>query len=135
MSHESNRPDVMRAMNTLARNQARVVQSIDRLTARVDSLVQATQRRDWGEVAERSRELVAVSREGGYRALSAIAQTLCDEAAKPENEIGVKRSLIRLIGTCGRVCRLDPSPTSETKPADKQPAASPWDPVQAYFAS
>ena len=95
-------PDVSQMAAQMAANQARVADYVETLTARVDELVAAAGRGDWDEVRRVSGRLAQRSRAQGYRAVSALAQRVHDEAARPHNALGVKRSLIRLIGTCGR---------------------------------
>jgi hypothetical protein len=100
--NDQTRPDVAHLAATMAANHAKVVQYARTLSDRIDNLVEATVRRDWGEVRRISQQLTDDGRSCGYRAVSALAQRVCDELDKPGNEIGVKRSLIRLIGICSR---------------------------------
>ncbi len=95
-------PDLSVAAATMAADQAKVTRYIDELTDRVDKLVSAATLADWAQLQQLSRQLAEDSRSSGYRAVSALAQRVHDEATRVDNEVGVKRSLIRLIGTCGR---------------------------------
>jgi len=99
---EQEHPDIAQMAATMAVNQAKVARYVDTLASSVDELVAATLRHDWSEVQRVSEELAENGRANGYRAVSAMAQRVFDEAHLPNNEVGVKRSLIRLIGTCGR---------------------------------
>ena len=108
MSHEPNYPDVHQAAARLAANQARVRQSVESLSDQIDTVVAAAARLDWSEVGRLSCHLAATSRGDSYRALSAMAQNVYDETTKPANELGIRRSLIRLIGTCGRTGQARP---------------------------
>ncbi len=105
MSRLSEQLSVLGAAAVMAANHARVQHSATALSDQIDGLVAATVRRDWGEVGRLGAHLATASRVGGYRAVSALAQKVCDEAGTPQNEVGVKRSLIRLIGTYGRTGR------------------------------
>jgi len=101
-------PNIHQAATRLAANHARVVQAVEGLAPEIDALVAATVRHDWNEVGRLSWHMAVNSRSGGYRALSAMAQKVYDETTKPTNELGIRRSLIRLIGTCGRTGPSDP---------------------------
>ncbi len=95
-------PDLAHLASTLASNQAKVQQYVETLTCRVDDLVAAAIREDWDHVRHVSQEIAQQGRSSGHRAVSAMAQRVYDEAHQPNDGVGVKRSLIRLIGTCGR---------------------------------
>jgi len=102
MDHDSSPPNLGGMTSTMAANQAKVLGYADVLAVRVDNVVAAACRHDWAQVRQLSGHLATVSRLAGYRAVSAIAQTVCNEASKPENGSGIRRGLIRLIGTCAR---------------------------------
>jgi len=95
-------PNLTQLASKMAANQAQVARYVDRLDGPLDELVAATLRHDWGQVQRISGQVAASGRANGYRAVSAMAQRVFDEAHRPNNDLGVKRSLIRLIGTCGR---------------------------------
>ena len=96
------RPDIATMSETMAANHARVAESIENLAARIDGLVEAAAAEDWHAVGQLSRELAENSRSLGFRAVAALAQRVDAEAHKPNNDVAVKRSLVRLIGTYGR---------------------------------
>ncbi len=96
------RPDLTQISSAMAANHAKASKSTEALADQIDQLVRAAGRQDWQTVASLSRQLVGDSRHFGYRGVSALAQTVCDEASKPDNAVEVKRGLIRLIGTYGR---------------------------------
>ena len=96
------RPDIATMSETMAANHSRVAKSIDMLAAGIDGLVEAAAAENWHAVGQLSRELAEDSRSLGYRAVAALAQRVDAEAHKPDNDLGVKRSLVRLIGTYGR---------------------------------
>ncbi len=100
--NEPMRPDLARMSSAMAANHVKAAKSIEALADQIDQLVRAAGRQDWHTVASLGRQLVGDSRHSGYRGVSALAQTVCDEAGKPDNAVEVKRSLIRLIGTYGR---------------------------------
>ena len=95
--------NLARAAATMASNQARVATYAEQLGNSLDELIAATAREDWNAVQRLSDQLAQRGRASGHRGVSALAQRVCDEAHRPDNSLGVKRSLIRLIGTCGRV--------------------------------
>jgi succinylarginine dihydrolase len=96
------RPDLAHSASEMAVNAARVCRSADMLSGRIDEMVAAVSQEQWREVQELSRQLAQSSRSLGFRAISALAQRVCDEAEKPHNKLGIKRSLLRLIGVHGR---------------------------------
>ena len=100
--HRQEYPDLTRFTSTMASNQAKIGQYIETLTGRVDGLVSAAQEEDWERVRQISGEIAEEGRRNGYRSISAMAQRVYDQAHHPADTLGVKRSLIRLIGTCGR---------------------------------
>jgi hypothetical protein len=114
MDPQRTRPDVTRITSTLAAQHVKACAYIDSLAERIDRLVSAAARREWGQIGHESRELADGSRAAGVPEINGVAQKVCEEAAKPDNEEGVKRSLIRLIGTCGRAGR----PEAGASPAD-----------------
>lgn len=99
---ELERPDIGRIAAQMSANLARVTEAISVLDGRIDELVEAATRKDWAEVERVSRELAASSRSQGYRVLSGMAERVSEEAQRPDNEVGIKRTLIRLIGTHSR---------------------------------
>ncbi len=96
------RPDIATMSRTMAANHERVVESIDIMASAIDGLVEAAAAKDWQAVGQLSRALAEGSRSLGFRAVAALAQRVDVEAHKPDNDIAVKRSLVRLIGTYGR---------------------------------
>ena len=96
------RPDIATMSRTMAVDHARAAKSIDILAAGIDRLVMAAAERDWSRVRQISRELADESRSRGHRGVTARAERVHEEAGKPDNDVAVRRSLIRLIGTYGR---------------------------------
>ena len=100
--NQERRPNIAKMSQTMAVHQVRAAKSIDVLASSIDGLVAAAAELDWHTVGKISRELAEDSRSHGYRGVTALAERVHEEAHKPDNDIGVKRSLIRLIGTYGR---------------------------------
>lgn len=98
-------PNIGQLAAQMSANHSRVVRSIDHLMAPIDEMVQASTDGNWSRVAELGRQLSQDSRQAGYRGVSVMAQVVANEAARPDNAHGVRRSLIRLIGTYGRTTR------------------------------
>ena len=96
------RPNIATMSRTMAAQHSRAAKSIDVLAAGIDGLVAAVSQRDWHAVEQISRELAEDSRSQGYRGVTALAERVHEEAHKPDNDIAVRRSLIRLIGNYGR---------------------------------
>jgi hypothetical protein len=96
------RPDIGRIAATMSANQSRVVEAATTLGNRVDELIAAATRSDWADVERLGREVASHSRSLGYRVLSGMAERVSEEAQRPDNEVGVKRALIRLIGAHSR---------------------------------
>ena len=102
----SSTPNLAELNSQLAANASRVSQYVDTLTARVDRLVEATMSEDWPEVRRLSDHLALSSNSYGYEAIGERARRVCDEMDKPGNPetnvLEIKRSVLRLIGVCGR---------------------------------
>ena len=99
---EQKLPNLRPISAEMARNLSRTTDYTDSMAAAVDQLVTAANRDDWDELGAISQQLADEGRKRGRRAVSAMAQIVCDESTKPGNALGSKRSLIRLIGACGR---------------------------------
>ncbi len=104
---EEERPDLIQLASTMASNQAKAAGYIQTLAGSVDELIAASTDEDWDKVRHLSGEIAEQSRASGYRAVSALAQRVFDEAHQPNNPVGIKRSLIRLVGTSGRMGRSE----------------------------
>ena len=98
-------PNIGQLTARMSANHSRVVSSIDHMFAPIDEMVQASANGDWSRVAALGHQLSDDSREAGYRGVSVMAQVVANEAGRPDNAHGTKRSLIRLIGTYGRTTR------------------------------
>ena len=96
------RPSIATMSRNMAAYHARAAKSIEILATSVDGLVAAAAERDWQTVGQIAGELAKDSRSQGYRGVTALAKRVHEEAHKPDNDIAVKRSLIRLVGTYGR---------------------------------
>ena len=98
-------PNIGQLAARMSANHSRVVNSIDYMIAPIDEMVRASSDGDWEKVATLGQQLSQDSRDTGYRGVSVMAQVVANEAGRPDNAHGVKRSLIRLIGTYGRTTR------------------------------
>ena len=89
----------------MADNLNRNLDSVEMMTNQVDELLGAVSVRDWRRLDQAGGKLKKTARDLGYHGVSACAQSVCRESAKPDNEVSVKRSMIRLIGTLDRSTR------------------------------
>ena len=89
----------------MADNLSRNLESVEIMTSQVDELLLAESKKDWRRLDQAGKRLKKNARKFGYRGVSACADSVCKESAKPVNEVRVKRSLIRLIGTLDRSTR------------------------------
>ncbi|NQU20271.1 MAG: hypothetical protein HQ567_03240 [Candidatus Nealsonbacteria bacterium] len=96
------RPDLAHSAAQMGINQAKVSQYVDTLAAQVDELVDAAAREDWNQVRQISQQVASSGREYGQDEISAMAEQLGDEATHHDDVLGMKRRMIRLIGTYGR---------------------------------
>jgi tRNA A58 N-methylase Trm61 len=107
-------PDLARLNLQLAANAARVSQYVETLTSRVDRLVEATMTEDWQEVRRLSDHLSQSSNSYGYEAIGERARRVCDAMDQPgdaeANVLEIKRSVLRLIGACGRARQPNRTP-------------------------
>lgn len=99
---EERRHDLAHLSETLAKNNARVARFVDSLSRRIDQLVEAALQEEWEEVRRVSDFLVHAGDTYGFPVLVESAQQVCDETKKPENQLAIKRSIVRLIGSCGK---------------------------------
>lgn len=98
---QQNLPDLRTISRRLADHNGRVARFVEALPRRVDKLVEATQTRDWSEVRRLSEFLACSSDIFGCTEVAQAAHAVCKEVDEPDNEVAVKRSVIRLIGSCG----------------------------------
>ena len=98
-------PPLSDLTSRMADNLSRNLDSIEKMTTQVDNLLGAVSDKDWHRLDQASGKLTRTARELGYHGVSACAQNVCKESSKTDNEIRVKRSLIRLIGTLDRSTR------------------------------
>ncbi len=96
------RTDLAHLSSALAANNARVARFADGLTRRIDQLVEAALQEDWEEVRRVSDFLARSGDAHGYSELAQLAETVRDETQKPENQLAIKRSILRLIGTSSK---------------------------------
>lgn len=105
-TQQASTPDLAGLNSQLAANTARVSQYVETLSTRVDRLVDATMAEDWQEVRRLSDHLARNSNNYGYEAIGERARRVCDEMDNPgdaeANVLEIKRSVLRLIGACGR---------------------------------
>ena len=99
------RPDLAHSAADMAANQAKISQYIETLAGQVDELVAAAAREDWNEVRRVSQLVARSGRACGQEEISAMAEQLGDEAGCQDDVLGMKRRMIRLIGTYGRTGR------------------------------
>ena len=98
---QQNLPDLRTISRRLADHNGRVARFVEALPRRVDKLVEATQARDWSEVRRLSEFLACSSDIFGCTEVAQAAHSVCKEVDEPDNEVAVKRSVIRLISSCG----------------------------------
>ena len=75
---------------------------LDNLPARMDQLVEAALQENWGEVLRVSELLAEAGRNHDLPQLAEYANRVQNEASKPNNELEIKRSIVRLISACGK---------------------------------
>ena len=98
---QQNLPDLRAMSRRLADHNNRVTRYVEALPRRVDKLVEATRSRDWSEVRRLSEFLACSSDIFGCSEVAQAAHRVCQEVDEPDNEMAVKRSVIRLISSCG----------------------------------
>jgi hypothetical protein len=101
-AHE--RPSIAQLSARLAANNARVIEFLDSLTGRIDTLVEAASGGDWQEVQRVSDYVSRAGATYGYPLISESAERLCDAIAANDETL-TKRCLVKLIGVCGRARR------------------------------
>jgi hypothetical protein len=100
-SHTPN-ADLAKPIAKAAADNARVSRYMDSLVGRMDRLVEATTASDWSEVRRVSENLQRTGRNYGCPSIAQRAEKVCDEMDEPNNTLEINRSVLRLIGACGR---------------------------------
>ncbi|MEQ8788613.1 MAG: hypothetical protein RIC55_20050 [Pirellulaceae bacterium] len=108
------RPSIAQLSARLAANNARVIDFLENLTSRVDTLVEAATADDWQEVERISDHVARSSAAYGYAMISESAQRLC-EAVQADDMTMMRRRLVKLIGVCGRARRPDAAASHESE--------------------
>lgn len=98
-------PPLSDLSDRMADNLGRTLDSVEKMTSQVDDLLAAVSDKDWHRLDQGSDQLTKTARELGYHGVSACARNVRQESSKPDNEVRVKRSMIRLIGTLDRSTR------------------------------
>ncbi len=90
---------------TLAENNARVERFADGLPAQIDQMIAATQAGTWRDVHRVSSEIASEGSAVGTAAaeLTLRAAEVAKRSRRPGQGLTTKRSLIRLIGSVGRM--------------------------------
>lgn len=94
-------PNLAQLNARLAADNQRVNMWVDGLVERIDKVVDATLRSDWMEVQRLSLFIARSSALYGYPLLAENAQRLAS-ASDQQDEIEIKRGVIKLIGAAGR---------------------------------
>jgi hypothetical protein len=105
MTHSERPLERLGQNSTLARDTAGTSRAVDSIERRIDKMVMAVGREDWMTLGKMGRRLARKARAEGYRAISAYAERVCDEATNRGNPLGIKRSMIRLLGVQARTPR------------------------------
>ena len=101
---DQERPSIAQLSAQLAANNQRVIEFLENLTSRIDTLVEAAGNNDWQEVERVSDYVSRAGATYGYPLISESAERLCDSIAA-NDETMMKRHLVKLIGVCGRARR------------------------------
>ena len=95
-------PNIKSMTGALAADNSRVNRFVDGLLAQVDGLIDAAKIKDWNELGRISMVLSLGAKAYGYQQLHESAERLTKAVREPENELEIKRSLMKVIGNCGR---------------------------------
>lgn len=95
-------PNIKQLNASLAQDNARVDKFIDGLLGQVDALLGAASTKNWKELGRMSDYLALGGKAYGFPAIAENAQRVASAVRHPENELEIKRGLIKLIGACGR---------------------------------
>lgn len=96
----------------LAGANARVAQFAENLIEQTDRLVNASIDENWTEVSRLTEYIARGSEIYGYPQVADRAWRVYHELQRPDNAQGVKRSIVRLLGTCGRAPHADCAETA-----------------------
>ena len=101
MSHEK-LPHLGRVSAQLAGANRRVNRFVDSLPGVIEHLVLAADRRDWQQVEKLSEKLAIQSAADGNTNLTSAAQDLASAAGTGQDELQMKRNLLKVIGQTNR---------------------------------
>lgn len=93
----------------LANSNGRVAQFAENLIEQTDRLVNASIDENWSEVSRLTEYIARGSEIYGYPQVADRAWRVYHELQRPDNGQGVKRSIVRLLGSCGRTQHCDAS--------------------------
>lgn len=98
-------PNIGRINNRMAANIARVEQSLAALMERIESVLASAKIGDWNMVERQCERIADESRAAGLIEVSDTAERACEELFRADNEVGIKRSIIKLVAAHGRASR------------------------------
>ena len=96
-------PDIAGLSARLAEDNTRVNQYIDSIGGRLDKLVNAVVEHDWLEVRRISEYIARSASTYGCSPVSEAAMDVAVSASETNDLSHVKRRVIELLGTCGRM--------------------------------
>lgn len=99
-------PNVGKMNRQMQAQLARVQRYVDGLSARMDRMLEAMNRQDWQEVHRISDFLASSSTVFGCPDIATVAENVRREASKPNNELEIRRAMIRMIGRYGQLQRI-----------------------------
>ena len=96
------------AVTRMSANLRRIEAFADAALEQLDRAIAASQSEDWGSVQRICEELARAAQTRQSGPLGPLAQRVAHEAGQPEGgHLAARRSLVRLVGTCGRLEATD----------------------------
>lgn len=94
----------LRKLNAaLAANNARLTLLSDQMVRQIDRMTDAAARDDWQQVGDASAAILEASRAANETEVNEAARRVCQGVEQTAPPVSLRRSMVRLIGSCGRV--------------------------------
>jgi HPt (histidine-containing phosphotransfer) domain-containing protein len=99
--------DIAELTSRVAKDNVRVSRFMESLVNHVDLIVDAASAQDWQEVARQADYLAGSGASHGCTELADRAAELSATLKTMDAKEGIRRQVVRLVGTCGRVRQSD----------------------------
>ncbi len=96
-------PNLAVYSNAISHDNERVTDFVDGLVEYVDEMIDATSRSDWSEVKKLAEYIAVSSLTFGVSNVADAAERVSSAACDLDNDIEIKRRVMRMVGEYGRI--------------------------------